>query len=45
MDGGDGEGFVQDRGLIEGEKDQAEDGRRLLVRIRLEVCLDSDNER
>ena len=40
----DGGGLTGDGGLIEGEEDGTEEGRRLLVRIGLEVRVDVDDE-
>ena len=44
LDGWDGGGFVQDSRLVEGEKDRAEQGCRLLVRVGLESRVDIDGE-
>jgi len=44
LDGWDGGGFVLDGRLVEGEKDRAEEGCRLLVRIGLETRVDVGDE-
>jgi hypothetical protein len=44
MDRWDGGDLTGDGGLIESEEDNTEEGRRLLVRIRLEVRMDTDDE-
>jgi hypothetical protein len=44
LGGWNGGGFVRDGGLVEGEKDCAEEGCRLLVRIGLELRVDVDDE-
>jgi len=44
LDGWDGGGFIRDGRLVESEKDRAEEGCGLFIRIGLETRVDVDDE-